>query len=476
MSFSSNKTKNHKSPSGLSQVISKTMISNVPTYANKFFYSLGFLSMISFVLLLVTGLVMSLYGPNWWLTTDTGKFFRSVHLWSTQAFVLFIILHLIVVFCTSGFKKPRTLTWVLGVLMFFFVLAESEFGYILRGDFSSQWRTLQGADFYNGSGIGKLIDTLNYKQVYGIHLAVIPFMILGLLFLHYALVRVLGIANHSRKGVKAEVVPANHTILFIRGGVLVALILGLAVAFPSPFLKPSTIKDVAQQDPALVAKTLASEFDGSSDTAGYMDNINPYTYDIKAVYINGPYNQYLLLHPSSPNYLQKFYNLSETEQAAQLKQIQDYYGSEDQASAKVPKNEAMYVINALVEMASAGLYEPAVAYANDTATNGNQTTYTNRFLADTGVLEGRATGLNMTTEQYGMLREETSRNPVGAWWLAPIGVLNHTVLNGDENGDRDAAILFGVFLLLLVAFPYIPGVRAIPEKLRLYKLFQRQKP
>jgi len=60
----------------------------------------------------------------------------------------------VIVFLTSGFKKPRRLTWVIGALMFVFVIAEAEFGYVLRGDFSGQWRGLQGADFYNGTGIG----------------------------------------------------------------------------------------------------------------------------------------------------------------------------------------------------------------------------------------------------------------------------------------------------------------------------------
>ena len=110
------------------------MIEKVPSYGNKFLYSLGFLTMIAFVMLLVSGVVMTLFGPNWWLTSRLGGYTRSVHLWSTQAMVLFVILHLLIVFFTSGFRKPRRLTWVLGVLMMFVVLAETEFGYILRGE------------------------------------------------------------------------------------------------------------------------------------------------------------------------------------------------------------------------------------------------------------------------------------------------------------------------------------------------------
>ena len=129
------------------------MLRDVPSFANKFFYSLGFLSAISFLLLALTGLVMAAAGPHWWITNTFGQYTRSFHLWSTQAFVVFILLHLIIVFLTSGFLGARKLTWVLGVIMLLLALAEAEFGYVLRGDFSSQYRSLQGADLYNGSVI-----------------------------------------------------------------------------------------------------------------------------------------------------------------------------------------------------------------------------------------------------------------------------------------------------------------------------------
>jgi len=124
-------------------------------------------------------------------------------------------------------------------------------------------------------------------------------------------------------------------------------------------------------------------------------------------------------------------------------------------------------------MAKAGLYEPALTAA-DEAVSAGSSTYVLRFLSDSAVLEDKATGINLTTEQYGMLREEGGHAP-GAWWLAPIGVLNHTVLASDDNGDRDASIIFGSFFLLLLAFPFIPILNQLPDKLKVYKLIWREK-
>lgn len=445
------------------------MIKDVPSYGNKFFYSLGFLSMISFMVLIITGTIMAVFGPTWWLTTGWGTYLRSVHLWATQAFVLFVLLHLMVVFFTSGFRKPRRLTWMLGVLMLFVVIAETEFGYVLRGDYSSQWRGLQGADFYNGSGMGVLINPLNYGQVYGIHIVVVPAVLVGLLFLHYLLVRVLGIAKPYRQDVVVPTVRANHTILFVRGAVLGALILALAFVFPSPYIKPMTIQSIAQQDPNLMGKTLVGEFDGSSDTATYMDNIDPYSFSSRAVFIEAPYEQYHQLQMNLPDALAAFNKEPDSQQQQQLKDASDYYGQDNPDGRTKPLSPVMTIVDSLTRMAEAGLYQPALAGASTAAVKTDPSTYPLRFLSDTGALEDKATLLNITTDQYGMVREEQGRTP-GAWWLVPIGILNHTVLANDDNGDRDGAIIFGSLLLTMLAFPFIPYVNQLPDKLRIWRL------
>ena len=453
--------------------LNNLMIEKVPSYGNKFLYSLGFLSMISFLVLLVSGVVMVLFGPNWWLTTRTGGYMRSLHLWATQAFVLFVLLHLLIVFFTSGFKKPRRLTWVIGVVMLFVVLAETEFGYVLRGDFSSQWRALQGADFYNGSGIGSWVNPLNYAQVYGIHIAFIPLALLALVGLHYLLVRVLGIAEPYRKDVVAPTVKANHKVLFLRGGAVLVLLLALAVVLPSPYLSPVTIQTIAKQDPTLMAATLVKEFDGSSDTAGYMDNIDPYTFDSRAVFIDGPYGQLLAAQPGATDALAAFNALSADDQKAALQALDDYYGSSNPDPNAVPKGPATDVVTTLTNMAAAGLYEPALLATNLGLKEANTGTYVDRFLADTGALEEQASQLGITTDQYGMVREETGHAP-GAWWLSPIGLLNHTVLANDDNGDRDGAIIFGSLLITMLAFPFIPYVNRLPDVLKVHALVWRK--
>lgn len=459
---------------GVVKLLKVIWLEEIPSYANKFFYSLGFLSMICFFLLLITGIILTFFGPDWWFTTSMGTFVRSVHLWSVQAFVIFIILHVLIVFLTGGYRAPRQFVWVLGVLMFFFALMEAEFGYVLRNDFSSQWRSLQGADLYNGSGLGQFINNLNYAQIYGIHVVIIPFIILGILFLHYGLVRLRGIATPYKRDFHYKMVKANHTVLFIRGIVLVGIIILLAIVLPSPIISPVTIKQIATEDPGLMAKTLISEIDHSSDTATYMDNIDPYQFDTKKIYVEIPYLQTLPLQQNAQNMLTYFNAEDKDTQTANLKAASDYFDKDGKITTTLNKknpNPVIPLVSSLTLMAQSGLYQAAITTEQNTGYN---PTYVLRFLSDTGVLEDQATKLGITTPQYGMLREGKGIIP-GAWWLAPLGLMDNTVLQNDDNQDRDGALILGSLILLFIAFPYIPFVNQIPDKLGVYKLIWRDR-
>ena len=142
----------------------KVYIHQVPSYGNKIFYGLGFLALTSLALLIVTGSITAFMGKSWWLFSPLGVFNRSVHLWTVQALIFILTLHCLVGFVTSGFRPPRRMVWVFGSMIFCLALVQTEFGYGLRGDFSSQWRAVSGADFWNGAYLGWWLDPLSTLQ------------------------------------------------------------------------------------------------------------------------------------------------------------------------------------------------------------------------------------------------------------------------------------------------------------------------
>jgi ubiquinol-cytochrome c reductase cytochrome b subunit len=66
-----------------------------------------------------------------------GLLIRQTHHWAADVFVVSIVLHLIRVFFTGAFRRPRELTYLIGVVMLFATLVEGYLGYSLVDDLLS---------------------------------------------------------------------------------------------------------------------------------------------------------------------------------------------------------------------------------------------------------------------------------------------------------------------------------------------------
>ncbi|HEC93868.1 MAG TPA: hypothetical protein ENI56_00640 [Candidatus Kaiserbacteria bacterium] len=463
-------------------LIDKIYIHRMPSYGNKIFFSLGFLALTCLTVLVATGIVLAFMGQTWWLTNPWGIYFRSVHLWTVQAFFVILILHIIVGFSTSGFRPPRRMVWVFGAIIFALVLIQTEFGYGLRGDFSSQYRAVAGADFWNGAHLGYWLNPLNYSQAFAIHVVIIPLAILFLFVLHYILVHTYGISKPLRKDIPYKEVPANHNILFIRGGVLVVAILVLALFFHSPYVPAVRIANIANQNPTLVATTMLQEFNHTSGTATYFDSIDPYTFNTRSVFVVTPYKQFLI-HNQNNNAWTTFVNASPAQQKAYIQQAKSYVtatstnnvGTSTNAVASTT-NPVISMIHTLMPIAKSGLYQSLLNQENQ---NSNYT-YTLRFLLDMNVLHDKAASLHMDTAEYGMAKDENEAHgiwvlPPGSWWLLPLGWSN-SAFNLLENpyGDQIAGEILGALLLIFILFPYIPYLNRLPELLPLAPIIQKE--
>ncbi|MFG1702542.1 cytochrome bc complex cytochrome b subunit [Nonomuraea sp. M3C6] len=108
-------------------------------------FLLGELALYSFALLVLTGTFLTLfYKPNpdvafasvteISLEVRGGLLMRQLHHWSATVFVLAIVAHMCRVFFTGAFRKPRELTWMLGVMLFGLALFEAFLGVSLTAD------------------------------------------------------------------------------------------------------------------------------------------------------------------------------------------------------------------------------------------------------------------------------------------------------------------------------------------------------
>lgn len=164
----------------------------LPEYAQGFMYTLGSLTASSFVVLVLSGVVMAANGPQWWARSSLGFFMRGVHFWAVQAFFFFMILHLLRVFFSGAWRGGRERTWLLGALSLFVAIPTAFTGYLMRGDFYSQWNAVQAKDGLNALGLG-WFNVLNAGQMYGLHIVVLPLTLMALIALHIALIRIKGV-------------------------------------------------------------------------------------------------------------------------------------------------------------------------------------------------------------------------------------------------------------------------------------------
>ncbi len=165
---------------------------DLPEYAFGVLYTLGSLTASSFVILVVSGVVMAANGPQWWAVSAIGFFVRGVHFWSVQAFFFFMILHLLRVFFSGAWRGGRERTWLLGTLSLLIAVPTAFTGYLMRGDFYSQWNAVQAKDGLNALGLA-WFNVLDAGQMYGLHVVVLPLILGVLIMLHIILIRVKGV-------------------------------------------------------------------------------------------------------------------------------------------------------------------------------------------------------------------------------------------------------------------------------------------
>ena len=81
-----------------------------------------------------------------------GLLIRQMHHWSANLFMAAIVLHLLRIFFTGVFRKPRELNWLIGLSMFWLGFLEGFAGYSLPDDGLS------------GTGLTLLFESFGYKE------------------------------------------------------------------------------------------------------------------------------------------------------------------------------------------------------------------------------------------------------------------------------------------------------------------------
>ena len=125
-------------------------------------------------MILLSGAVIALAGPSWWHTSSVGHFVNSLHLWSTELFFFFMVVHLWGKFFMAAWRGRRAMTWITGAVSFLVSIGAAFTGYLSQQNFDSQWIGGQAKDGLNASGVGSFFNVLNFGQMLLWHVLLLP--------------------------------------------------------------------------------------------------------------------------------------------------------------------------------------------------------------------------------------------------------------------------------------------------------------
>ena len=189
-----------------------------PAYVASWAYVFGALTIGAFAVVMLSGAVLAVEGPAWWHKSNVGLFVNSMHLWGTEFFFMFMVVHLWVKFLMAAWRGKRKATWITGVLTFVVSIATAFTGYLSQQNFDSEWIGTQAKDGINATGAGAFWNVLNFGQMLMWHIVLLPLVVALLIGVHVLLVR--------RRGVVPPFAPTEAQLA--KAGLLGAPSLGTA--------------------------------------------------------------------------------------------------------------------------------------------------------------------------------------------------------------------------------------------------------
>jgi cytochrome b6 len=198
----------------------------VPVHRYMAFYYFGGMTLMFFLVQVVTGILLMLYyrpsseaafeSVEFIMTTvPFGWLVRSLHAWSANLMVFSAACHLVSVYFLKAYRRPRELTWVTGCLLLFLAVGFGFSGYLLPWNQLAFFATKVGTDIAGSVPLagewllrflrgGERVTGGTLSRFYGWHVAILPALTAGLLGLHLLLVQLHGMSLPPALGGEAR--------------------------------------------------------------------------------------------------------------------------------------------------------------------------------------------------------------------------------------------------------------------------------
>ncbi len=188
-----------------------------PTPRNfNYFWNFGALAMITLMIMIATGIFLAMnYTAHTSMAFDSverimrdvnfGWLIRYVHANGASMFFIVVYIHIWRGFYYGSYKAPRELLWMLGVVIFLLMMATAFMGYVLPWGQMSFWGATVITNLFSAFPIvgdpivtllwgGFSVDNPTLNRFFSLHY-LLPFVIVGVVFLHIAALHITGSNN-----------------------------------------------------------------------------------------------------------------------------------------------------------------------------------------------------------------------------------------------------------------------------------------
>ncbi len=185
-------------------------------------YTLGSATLFVAMLQGITGILLTIYyvpSPDQaydsvlYITTQVpaGWLIRGVHHWGASLLVVLSVLHMVRVIYYGAYKYPREITWLTGVGLLIVVIGFGFTGYLLPWDQKAFWATTVGTRIAEVTPLvgdtllrimrgGQELTAVTLTRFFGVHVWVLPVLLIALLAFHLYLIIRIGISDVPEKG------------------------------------------------------------------------------------------------------------------------------------------------------------------------------------------------------------------------------------------------------------------------------------
>lgn len=233
---------------------------HVPEHANTVPYTLGGITLMGFIILIITGIYLAqFYHPEpsdahnsvIYIITGAplGDIVRSVHFWTAQIVTITVVLHLLRVLFTGSYKRPREINWFVGLALLGVTMLLVFTGTVLKFDqegLEALQHNKEAAELVGALGgwfsaeFSRSVPLIT--RLFNAHITILPLLFGGLIVAHIYLIKQHGISPKPTPDATTRATSGEgesrfslHLQRMVGFGLFIlALTLALSLIFPAP--------------------------------------------------------------------------------------------------------------------------------------------------------------------------------------------------------------------------------------------------